>query len=368
MPEKVSCGNFESLAVLYAAGEMEAPSRAAVEEHARACADCAARLQSEMTMAGLFAAGGRGELRQDPHDLLLARCRSRLGRTLDAEDDSPRGWRQWLRPRNLAAAFGVSVDFHPGWSVAALLLVAAVSGWAGWEGVGRVSVKRPAEPLMTISATPPVTDQELATMGIERLSWQPQENGSPTVEVQMRTDRPVVLRGSPDDSDIRRVLAYVVKSGARFDSGMRLDSLELLRSQAADPRVNQAIRQAAEDDPNPAVRLRALESLRDLAADPEVRDTMLQALARDDNSGVRVEAVNGLLAAMRAARTPSAWLDAGGGGDADAGALQILRDRMHNDPNNYVRLRSATALAQLASARGDLATAGTPAGAEESQP
>jgi HEAT repeat protein len=72
---------------------------------------------------------------------------------------------------------------------------------------------------------------------------------------------------------------------------------------------------------------------------------LLQALARDENSGVRIEALNGLLAGLGTPETPAAR--------PDAEAIAILRDRMRNDPNNYVRLRSATALAQMVSAPAD---------------
>jgi TonB family protein len=50
---------------------------------------------------------------------------------------------------------------------------------------------------MTISAVPHVNEQELATVGIEGLRSEPHESASPRVELQARTDRPTVLRGSP---------------------------------------------------------------------------------------------------------------------------------------------------------------------------
>jgi hypothetical protein len=65
---------------------------------------------------------------------------------------------------------------------------------------------------------------------------------------------------------------------------------------------------------------------------------------------VRIEAVDGLLSAMGTRDTASEW--------PDESALQILQDRMHNDPNDYVRMRSATAYAQVASARGRLGNGG----------
>jgi hypothetical protein len=348
LPEPLDCAEFEALAVLYAAGEMEEPARRAVETHAHICPSCAAVLKREEKLCDAFASLGPAAGVPDGSDFLLARCRSELSETLDdAADRRRRGWREMWRPRNWAVRFRGSVEFHPAWSVAALVLVGVLAGLAGREGYGSGLLQQPGQPVMTISSTPPVSDQLLETMGIEGLSWEPRENASPQVELQLRAGRPMVLRGSPEDTDIRRVLAYVLENGSRFNPGVRLDSLELLRRHVTDPRVSGALRQAAQRDPNPAVRLQALESLRDLGADPDVRETLLQALARDENSGVRIEAVNGLLATLGAAPLPPS--------SPDVEALQILRDRMRNDPNKYVRLRSATALAQLVSARAEAA-------------
>ncbi len=344
MLKQVQCGDFEELAVLYAAGEMEEPERCAVEAHARACTECSAILQREMQLAEFLSAG-----RQTPGeaDLLLAECRRELGRALEKEKAPPAGWR-WVLPWNWGWALRTSANFHPAWSVAGLAAAALIAGIAGWQGIGRAPVKA-GSPVMTIASAAALSDQELARMGIESLHWEPRAGEPASVELRLKGERPVVLRGSASDSDIRRVLAYVVRNGPRFDPGVRLDSLELLRSQAADPQVNVAIREAAQRDPNPAVRLRALESLRDLGGDPEVRRTMLNALAQDENSGVRIEAVDGLLSAMG---------KTGAAGWPDENVLEILQDRMRNDPNDYVRMRSATAFAQLASARGRLATDG----------
>jgi TonB family protein len=154
MPETVSCETFESLAVLHALGELEPAVRAAVEEHARACPACAAVLQRETTLAAILGPARRDAAEQEPSDLLLAQCRSDLGKSLD-EIARPRGWRQWLRPRSWTEALRVSAHVHPAWSVAALLFVAAISGLAGWEGLGRVPLQLFAPTVITVAAAAP---------------------------------------------------------------------------------------------------------------------------------------------------------------------------------------------------------------------
>jgi hypothetical protein len=73
-----------------------------------------------------------------------------------------------------------------------------------------------------------------------------------------------------------------------------------------------------------------------------VRQTLMEALQNDDNSSVRVQAVNLLSSALRAESSSGA---------VDPNILSVLRDRLRNDPNNYIRLQSAAALRQLNAGR-----------------
>jgi HEAT repeats len=60
---------------------------------------------------------------------------------------------------------------------------------------------------------------------------------------------------------------------------------------------------------------------------------LLDALVDDHNPGVRIEAINSLRQmAERGQVVP------------DPHMLSVLRDRMQNDPNTYIRLQSAAAI------------------------
>ena len=50
MLKQVQCGNFEDLAVLYAAGELSVAERAVVDAHVRECPGCAAILSRELEL------------------------------------------------------------------------------------------------------------------------------------------------------------------------------------------------------------------------------------------------------------------------------------------------------------------------------
>jgi hypothetical protein len=344
MPERFDCRNFEDTALLYAAGELGEPERAAVEAHARECAACAALLDREIVLRAAIVARGDAAETLDRSGLLLAHCRSELAEALDDAEQhaAPSGWRALWSPLQWRAGLGRVLELHPGWAMAGLLMAGAIGGVGVRAWIHNTALPLPDSPVMTVSAAPRLTDQELETMGIDGIHLEEQGGAStPHVEVQISSSRPVVMQGSADDAEIRRVLTYVIAHPQRFTSGVRLDSLDALRSHVSEPQVRHTLCEAARHDRNPAVRLKALEALYGLGNDPDAMQAMLAALSADDNSGVRIEAVNSLWAALGATGAGIPPLD--------AGVVGVLRDRMENDPNHYIRQRSATVLARLAS-------------------
>jgi HEAT repeat protein len=209
----------------------------------------------------------------------------------------------------------------------------------------------PGNPVITVSAPAPITEQELPTIGLDGIRLEAQAGSpNPKVELQVRSPQPRVVQGTPDDAEIRRVLTYVIGHGGQFDDSVRLDSIDALRPKAEDPQVRAAMSEALRHDPNPAVRLKAIEALRGVGSAPDVQGAILGALSDDDNSGVRIQALNSLLERMRSREFSHLPLD--------NRAVSILRDRMRNDSNSYIRSRSADALGQLASMDEDSAPAG----------
>ena len=144
--------------------------------------------------------------------------------------------------------------------------------------------------------------------------------------------------GAPGDADVQRALTFLLENGQRFDPDVRLDSLDVLRMNAADPDVRRTLCAAARLDRDPGVRLRALEALQGYEQDPAVREALLDALESDGNSGVRVAAIPLLRSAVRSGNAYVA---------RDPQTLDVLRDRLRNDPSMEVRQQSAAALGEL---------------------
>ena len=351
MPDELNCANFEDRAILYAAGELAEQDRVAVDAHAVECAICGAVLSREMSLRRALAARLQPADALDGSELLLARCRSELFEAIDDASTKPRrSWRSVLAPWRWVA-FRQAFAFHPGWSAAALLLAGALAGTAAHEWYGQIASPLLGKPVITVSAPAPLTQQELETIDRDGIRLEPQSDSpAPKVELQVRSPRPRVVEGTPDDAEIRRVLAYVIGHGGQFDDGVRLDSIDALRPEADDPQVRAAMSEALRHDPNPAVRLRAIEALRQAGSAPDVQSALLGALSDDDNSGVRIQALNSLLERMRSREFSRGLLD--------DRALSILRDRMQNDSNSYIRSRSADAIGQLASSDEDSVSGG----------
>jgi HEAT repeats/Putative zinc-finger len=366
MSRLTQCSDVGPLLVFYACEEVDPKEREQIEAHLAACSTCAEQLREEREMHSALMHAFQPADQIDPSGALLAQCRSELSELLDdlsapplKEHWTPFGWaRRWMALR-------------PVWSAACLILMGLLVGtrlvyWLpSRDGEGRST--------MNVKAAPPLTNEELSKMDVAGINFPVSPDSSGTVQLQVRTEQPLVITGSVDDADVRRVLTYVVANGERFDPGVRLDCLDVLKARTADKEVRYALLAAARKDQNPAVRMKALEALRDSAGDAAVRDVLLEALHHDANPGVRVEAVNLLVRSLGeqgeqgeqdtpSPETVPAPPLPGPPADLDAQVpvdpsvervIQALEELQRGDPNRYVRLRSAAALRQISPREGN---------------
>lgn len=355
---KMSCDEVAPLLVFLACDEVTAEERAGIESHMAECAECRTQLAEVGDFHQNLTVVPQSADELDRTGTLLAQCRSELSESLDEFSAPPVEQESW-RPFGFIRRW---MALRPGWSAAGLLSAGAILGvgvlqWvpAGGAGINGTQV--------SVSAAPKLTKEQLDKMAVSAINFAPNIDGVPgTLQVQLRAEQPVVLSGNLDDSDMRRVLTYVVKNSDRFDAGVRLDCLDALRAKIDDSEIRDALLEAARRDKNPAVRMKALESLREVASEEDVRDAVLESLEEDGNPGVRVEAINLLVRSLemeapmppapdanseepmtgRAAPTVVASSDS-----SVQRVLHALEQLRRNDPNHYVRIRSAAALRQI---------------------
>ncbi len=132
------------------------------------------------------------------------------------------------------------------------------------------------------------------------------------------------LEGNLRDEAIQSVLAASLRGD--LESAARLEAVDLMQRQTASVRVREALIYALRHDENPGVRIKAVEALKGLVRDEPVRLVLVDALAHDKNAGVRIEAIEALKHLH------------------DAATLQVLKQRMTQDDNPYIRAEAQRAV------------------------
>jgi hypothetical protein len=324
----MQCKEIEPLIPFYACEELDERERASVAAHLESCGACRAAAEREARLLDAVMAG-----QTEPSPMLLASCRNNLTDALDEVAPPAAGaWQRILAllqpPRWLS--------LNPAWTGGMLLVVGIVLGAQVSQWWNQPITPSGAGQDLVIQGASPISDPgRLNIQGIHSLSNPDSE--MPTVELVGTQQQPLTMQGTVNDANMRRILAFVVQNNQRFDSGLRLESVELLKMASQDEDVRTALCFAARNDRNPGVRLKALEALRGLGKNPKVRQTLIDALLHDDNPGVRVEAITALRAVAEE------------GEGADPGLLDVFRDRMQRDPSTFVRMQSAAAMRQLGS-------------------
>jgi hypothetical protein len=334
-----SCGEFESLLILHAAGEeLDPAEQAEVVDHLAHCAACSAVLRKENRLLVLLAEG-----RKEPDTALLESCRASLAEALDQQEE--RGWLRrrigtllpsgWLAPRPAwSAALLVIIGFSVGILAPRLLRRPEMPNSHTTPGATSTASDRENSNQPT---TPALSQLDLHTADVAGINVFPaSENEPPQVELQLKAQQPVTVQGTVNNEDVKSVLLFVLRNNQRFDPDVRLNAVDLLRVRSNDPEVRSVLCHAVHTDHNAAVRLKALEALKGAEPQDIVRETLLDALVDDQNPGVRVEAINALREMAAKGQVVS-----------DDHMLGVLRDRMQKDPSTYIRLQSAALIRDL---------------------
>ena len=295
--------------LLFVYNELQDDARYELEQHLARCADCATELKSSRE---LHAALSRFPV-EEPSPNLVAASRMRLQETLETTQQGG-FWQRlifdpgaWLRPIKFAPALA-----------AAIFIV----GFAG--GIGATyKVMNGSDRVIETPTAPPA---ESSITGIQSIDQQP---GSNQISIKYNTVSTQEAQGSLNDQRIQQLLLFAARNN--YNSGVRMDSVDLLIQKPNDTHVREALLYALRYDSNPGVRLKALESLGPYVKDDvRVRDAVLEALSNDSNSGLRTQALHML---------EPCW--------ADSSVRGVLRKLAENDANQYIRSQARTVLAQL---------------------
>ncbi len=296
--------------LLHIYNELPDDARYELEQHVARCTDCAAELKSARQLHATLSQFPVEE--PSPNLVTASRMRSaggarnyRAGRLLAAPGVRPGG----LASPHQAGSGAGRGHLHRGlrrrnWG--------HLSG-DEWPQPGRSQR----------SATP----TESSITGIQSISQQP---GSSQISIRYNTVSTQEAQGSLNDQRIQQLLLFATRNN--YNSGVRMDSVDLLTQTPNDTRVREALLYALRYDSNPGVRLKAIEGLGSYVKDDvRVRNAVLEALVNDSNPGLRTQALH-LLEPCR----------------ADSSVRVVLQKLAENDQNLYIRSQARNMLAQTA--------------------
>ena len=302
--------------LFYVYNELEDDARYEVEQHLARCPECA----TELKAARKFHATLSGMPVAEPTPNLLAASRMRLQEAL--ETTQPGGFWQrvifepgtWLRQIRMAPA------------LAAVIFIVGFGGGIG--ATYNFLANRPPTSDVAINdhASPTPAVEASSVTGIRSVT---QEPGSNQVSIKYDTVLTQEAQGSLNDQRIQQLLLFAARNN--YNSGVRMDSVDLLTQSPDDNRVREALMYALQNDTNPGVRLKALDGLSGFVRqDARVRDGVLRALISDTNSGVRLQALR-LVEPMK----------------TDSNVRSVLTRLSQTDENVSIRSQARAMLAQM---------------------
>src|SRR5215470_17997919 len=272
----MNCDWTKDNVVFYIYDELADDAKFEFEQHVRRCLGC----RRELDAALEFKQGMASVPAKEVSPSFLAANRMQLQETLEHAEQSRNFFSSfifdltgWLHQVKLAPAL-----------TAALLMI----GFAG----GALTTYRITTGVKPSEVVGP-DHSSIDTAAVAGIDSVTREANGNRVQIKYNTLQPQTLNGSTDDPRIRQLLLLAARNNR--NSGVVLDSLDVLARTPEDNAVREALVYALRYDKNPGVRLKSLEGLKSFVKDDvHVRDAVIEALLHDSNAGVRQEAI-GLL-------------------------------------------------------------------------
>ena len=303
--------------LFYVYNELEDDARYEVEQHLSRCPECA----TELKAARAFHSTMSQDQVAEPSPNLLAASRMRLQEAL--ETTAQGGFLRrlifepaiWLRQIRMVPALA-GVIFILGFGGG----IGATYNFMANRSVGNgIALVEPGS-----TAAAPVDAS--AITGIRSVTQDP---GTNQVSIKYDTISTQEAQGSMNDQRIQQLLLFAARNN--YNSGVRMDSVDVLTQAPDDSRVREALLYALQNDSNPGVRLKALDGLSGFVRqDARVRDGVLRALISDENSGIRMQALR-LVEPMK----------------ADSKVRAVLIRLAKTDQNASIRTQARTMLEQM---------------------
>jgi len=296
----MKCEEVRTTLPLFLYGELSFEEEERLEVHIDECDACRGALVREKA---LFQSLDAAEM--VPSQRLLDQCRAELRQRLaHAEPERTNFWDK------LRQGFTIHFHFAPGFAQPVGALAMLIAGFVAARMM-------PPSLLAFHSSAGLVEPISSRVRYVEPV-------GQGKVQIVVDETRQHVLSGNLDDQSIQRLLFAAAKDPS--DAGLRVESVDLLKTRPQSAEVRNALLSALQHDPNAGVRLKALDGLKEFADDPQTRQTLTQVLLKDDNPGVRTQVIDLLIQ------------------HHSGSMVGVLQELMAKEDNGYIRMRCQKAL------------------------
>lgn len=312
----MKCDWVQQNILFYVYNELEDDARYEVEQHLARCPECVAELKATRKFHATLSMPV-----DEPTPNLLAASRMRLQEALET---TARGawWHRlifepttWLRQIRMSPA------------LAAVIFVVGFGGGIG--ATYNYLTTRPATDARVIDQKQDIPNPPIEASAITGIRSVTQEPGSNQVSIKYDTIQTQEAQGSLNDQRIQQLLLFAARNN--YNSGVRMDSVDVLTQAPNDTHVREALMYSLQNDTNPGVRMKALEGLSGFVRqDPQVRDAVLRTLVGDASSGVRLQALR-LVEPMK----------------ADSNVRAVLTRLADTDQNVSIRSQAKIMLSQM---------------------
>jgi len=289
----MNCDTVTRQLPLFIYGELSFEEEESVQQHLERCSACQTELANTAALHRNL-----DQAAMEPNYELLTECRRNLRLALPAVAAPRPSWRQFFTWDRLRTSAG------------AVALIAL-----GFFGA-RAFPPEAALPLAREEANPVVSRVRFV---------EPGEQGK--VQIVLEETRQRILSGDMEDDGIRTLLLRAARESS--DPGVRVGTMDLLKTQPQSEDVRLALLQALRQDSNAGVRLKALEALRPSASQPDTRRALADVLLKDENPGVRTQAIDLLTS------------------QPEPAMVGVLQEIMSREDNSYVRMKTRRALADM---------------------
>ncbi len=307
--------DYKELLHLSLYDELNEEDRSVLDGHLEGCAECRDEFEELKKLSILLSHGERIEIT----DQLLDEARRELRVALRLENSKRPFWaglmEQFDALTSPAGRFALSG--------VAMILVGLTAGYwlfAPSEPTGLSGITRAVEP----SSSQP-TETKITNF---KFMGQPLQGSDVEFTFDMVT--PVHMKGNVNDVAVQRVLAQALMND--HNPGARLRTVSAIANddvalKSSDTEIKAALVQAVKGDANVGVRKQALKALQRFPLDNEIKDALLYVLKNEENPGIRIEAIAYLQSPEFSRQL------------VDQDLLNILKEKMQSDNNNYVRTR-----------------------------